>query len=77
MTTEILIAQMTLRDMLAAGATERDVDEILMENIQNYTTDWTKIHNRQSARWEHAARMLALRKKSITTAAMPNEMKTT
>ena len=61
MTTEILIAQMTLRDMLAAGATEKDVDEILMENIQNHTTDWTKIHNRQSARWEHAARMLALR----------------
>jgi hypothetical protein len=61
MTTEILIAQMTLRDMLAAGATEKDVDEILMENIQNHTAG-RKIHDRQSARWEHAARMLALRK---------------
>ena len=61
MKTEIPITQMTLRDTFAAGATEKDVDEILMENIQNHTTDWTKIHNRQSARWEHAARMLALR----------------
>ena len=51
---------MTLRDMLAAGATEKDVDEILMENIQKHTAG-RKIHERQSARWEHAARMIALR----------------
>lgn len=62
---------MTLRDMLAAGATQKDVDRILHENIQNYTAG-IKIHDRQSARWEHADRMLALRE-TKTVAAMPNE----
>ena len=62
MKTEIPINQITLREMLAAGATEKDVDAILRENIQNYTSG-LKIHDRQSARWEHADRMLALRDK--------------
>lgn len=62
---------MTLRDTFAAGATEKDVDAIIHENIQNYTTGG-KIHDRQSARWEHADRMLALRGNQ-TVAAMPNK----
>ena len=51
---------MTLRDILAAGATEKDVDAIIHENIKAYNAG-LKIHDRQSARWEHADRMMKIR----------------
>jgi uncharacterized membrane-anchored protein len=54
---DVQVSQMTLRDMLAAGATEKDVDGILQENIQAYING-NKIHDRQTARWEHADRMM-------------------
>ena len=54
---DVPVCLMTLRDMLAAGATEKDVDGILHENIQAYITG-NKIHDRQTARWQHADRMM-------------------
>ena len=52
-----------IRELFAIFATEKDVDAILSENLSAYSCG-QKIHNRQTARWEHAARVVA---------AMPND----
>ncbi len=49
-----------LRDEIAARATAEDIDSILKENIANYVAG-KKIHNRASARWEYANRVMAVR----------------
>ena len=50
-----------LRDEIAAHASAADIDSILCENISAHLAG-RKIHDRASARWEYADRVMAARK---------------
>ena len=53
---------MTLRDWFAGMATDGDIDAIMSMNSVRYTQG-LPCFNRQSARYEHANKMLAEREK--------------